>query len=491
MRNSSTSNRWWRRIRVGAGVLFVLTAAMGYLVCYKAFREVEQPPFASDEMRFKYGSLGAEADRGIPYYVWLVLPRIFPDLLPGPGGYASFGFAWEPGQEVPAGFALKTVGFPRVTNNCALCHTATYRTSEDGERHYVTAGPSHTANVQAYIRFLSAAAREPRFNADTILEEIRLVSDDGHGHGGLSMLDKQMYRYAIIPLMRQRLLDQEKQFAWMNRPHEVTPDWGAGRDDPMNLTKYFMTSLPVDGSTGQADFPSVWNLDAREGQLMNWCGETPSQRSVIIDSALGLGAPADRASQDRMSWIERFLRKLPPPKYPFPIDAALAAQGKPLWTTHCASCHELGQKGVGTVIDIKEIQTDDNRLKTWTQATADEANRAVKKLGIERKNMIKTNGYCAEPLDGLWLRAPYLHNGSVPNLDDLLKPAAERAKVFYRGYDVYDPVKLGFVSDGPEARRVGFELDTTNRGNGNGGHEYGSKLASHERRALIEYLKTL
>src|SRR5207253_3238180 len=149
----------------------------------------------------------------------------------------------------------------------------------------------------------------------------------------------------------QRLLDQEKQFAWMNRPHEVSPDWGAGRDDPMNLTKYFMTSLPVDDSTGQADFPSVWNLDARDGQLMNWCGETPAQRSVIIDSALGLGAPADRASQDRMAWIEQFLRKLPPPKYPFPTDAALAAKGRPLWAAHCASCHELGQKGVGTVID--------------------------------------------------------------------------------------------------------------------------------------------
>jgi mono/diheme cytochrome c family protein len=278
----------------------------------------------------------------------------------------------------------------------------------------------------------------------------------------------------------------------MNRPHSITPDWGAGRDDPMNLTKYFMiTPLKVDGSTGQADFPSIWNLGIRDGQSMNWAGETPSQRSVIIDSALGLGAPADRQSQDRFAWIETFLRKLPPPKYPYPIDATLAGQGRPLWAQHCAACHETGGKQVGTVIDIAEIKTDDNRLKTWTQEAADAANAAVKGLGIDRKNMVKTNGYAAEPLDGCWLRAPYLHNGSIENLDDLLKPAARRTKLFYRGYDLYDAAKAGFVSHGPEAERVGFRLDTAERGNGNQGHEYGTALSDDQRKALLEYLKTL
>jgi mono/diheme cytochrome c family protein len=486
-------NPAWRR-RIGRAVVIVLLLAvvLGVFAWYKFFRVVDQPPFATDEMRFKYMSLGAESERGIPYYVWLVLPRIFPDKMPGPGGYASFGFAWEPGQEMPAGFAKKTVGFPRVTNNCALCHTATYRTDPDGERHFVTAGPSQNANLQAYIRFLSDAANDPRFNADTILAEIDLVISNKYGHGGLSWFDKQLYRYLIIPLTRKRLVEQQAQFAWMNRPHDITPDWGVGRDDPMNLTKYFMiTPLKVDGSTGQADFPSIWNLDIRDNQSMNWAGETPSQRSVIIDSALGLGAPADSASQERFAWIEKFLRKLPPPKYPVTPDPVLAGKGKPLWTQHCAACHEIGGKQVGTVIDIAEIKTDDNRLKTWTQEAADAANAAVKSLGIDRKNMVKTNGYAAEPLDGLWLRAPYLHNGSIENLDDLLKPAAQRTKVFYRGYDLYDPIKAGFVSHGPEAERVGFHFDTAERGNGNMGHEYGTKLSDDDRKALLEYLKTL
>ena len=99
--------------------------------------------------------------------------------------------------------------------------------------------------------------------------------------------------------------------------------------------------------------------------------------------------------------------------------------------------------------------------------------------------------YKARPLNGIWATAPYLHNGSVPTLRDLLEPAAKRPKVFWRGYDVYDPVKVGFVSDGPEAQRVGTRLDTGSKAGGNQGHEFGTGLTAVEKEALLEYLKTL
>ena len=119
----------------------------------------------------------------------------------------------------------------------------------------------------------------------------------------------------------------------------------------------------------------------------------------------------------------------------------------------------------------------------------------------------KSVGYSSPPLDGLWLRAPYLHNGSVPTLRDLLNPPEERPKVFYRGYDVYDfdirlsgvarnpangfPARLlGFISDGAEAERLGFKYDTTKRGNGNQGHDYGTNLVQKEVDDLLEFLKT-
>jgi hypothetical protein len=130
-------------------------------------------------------------------------------------------------------------------------------------------------------------------------------------------------------------------------------------------------------------------------------------------------------------------------------------------------------------------------MNTWTQGAADEANRRVKEMGITRPNMVKIEGYQSPPLDGIWMRAPYLHNGSVPTLRDLLKPPSERPKIFFRGYDVYDPINVGFVAEGFDIKRYGWKLDTAERGNGTQGHNYGTTLAPTEKNALIEYLKTL
>src|SRR3954463_16233234 len=95
-------------------VLVVLLLFGGWFTYAKFFRQ-EPEVFANDEEHFKYGSLGAGGERGISYYLWLVLPRVFPELMPGPGGYKSFGLVWEEGHEIPIGFAKKTVGFARVT----------------------------------------------------------------------------------------------------------------------------------------------------------------------------------------------------------------------------------------------------------------------------------------------------------------------------------------------------------------------------------------
>lgn len=487
MAKAQKKGSWWKICLL---LIVVLVAVGGGVGWYKFFREEPQPGWVTStaEMRFKYGSIGAEHDAGVPYWIWYALPRIFPDKLPGPGGYASLGVLWEQGQELPIGFTKKVIGFPRVANNCASCHTTSYRKSPDEPPTFVPTGPNHTLNLQAFFRFVVDCAKDPRFNPDEILSEI-------DRHTKLSFIDRLIYRYLLIPITKKRLLEREEQFKWVYRAD--FPLWGRGRDDAMNLTKYFLLRVPMDNSIGPTDMPPVWNLKKykpEKGMLMNLAGDSHDARSVIIDSALGLLGAEPHSREDfleQVAWLEKYLGEISAPKYPFPVDEALAKTGKDVFDRNCARCH--ASERTGTRVPVEEAGTDRERLGTWSKQAAIESNKVVRGFGIERKGLveIEPSGYIAAFLDGLWLRAPYLHNGSVPTLRDMLKPVAERPKVFYRGYDVYDPVNVGFITQGPEAQRVGTKFDVSERASGNQGHEFGATLPAAEKNALIEYLKTL
>jgi hypothetical protein len=106
----------------------------------------------------------------------------------------------------------------------------------------------------------------------------------------------------------------------------------------------------------------------------------------------------------------------------------------------------------------------------------------------------KLSAYNAGPLNGIWATAPFLHNGSVPNLKELLLPQERRKNMFCVGIRKFDPSNVGFdTGDGQYC--VGASLlNTRLPGNSNHGHsgpEYGTDLTEEERTALIEYLKTL
>ena len=106
----------------------------------------------------------------------------------------------------------------------------------------------------------------------------------------------------------------------------------------------------------------------------------------------------------------------------------------------------------------------------------------------------KTDGYANLPLDGLWLRGPYLHNGAVPTLKDLLAPPTERPSAYLRGSDVIDAVNGGFLSPpcDPKAppSAAGFCFDTAQAGNGRDGHLYGTDLPASAKSDLLAYLLT-
>jgi hypothetical protein len=100
--------------------------------------------------------------------------------------------------------------------------------------------------------------------------------------------------------------------------------------------------------------------------------------------------------------------------------------------------------------------------------------------------------YESRVLNGIWATAPYLHNGSVPNLWELLKPAKDRKPTFMVGSRVFDPKNVGYDVERSPFKNGSFVADPANsNGNGNGGHEYGATLTDDQRWAIIEYLKTL
>jgi hypothetical protein len=486
------------KLIIGFAIFLVIGGILGYIAWDRGFREHPQPAWVTqdDATRFMYGSIGAEHDVGIPYWIFYVLPRMFPEKFPGNGGYASLGIPWEEGQELPIGFTKKTIGFPRVANNCAACHTAKYRTAVDAKPVFVPLGPGHTNNVQGFMRLIIDCAKDPRFNGKNILFYISL-------HTKLDWIDTLLYRFIIIPQTKKVLLARERQFQWIY--NKAYPDWGRGRDDAMNLTKYFMIAIdpPDDGTFGPTDFPSIWNLkkyDSKEGdkkpQRLNLGGDTWDAYSVIMDSALGLlgAAPHDKEEFiGHVKWITDYAKRTPPPKFPFPIDENNAKVGKAVFDQHCASCHAEESDKVGRPLPLAEVGTNKDRLDTWGKKYAIESNKVVRNFGIERRGLIEEDspGYNVPHLDGIWLRAPYLHNGSVPSLRDLLNPPAERPRLFYRGYDLYDPQNVGFVTQGDEAKKVGTPHDVSRKGNGNEGHLFGTNLPSKDKETLLEYMKTL
>lgn len=101
---------------------------------------------------------------------------------------------------------------------------------------------------------------------------------------------------------------------------------------------------------------------------------------------------------------------------------------------------------------------------------------------------LETAQYRARPLNGIWATGPFLHNGSVPTLADVLRPVAERPTTFIVGNSAFDPATVGFTAP---AGAKGFEMDTTLPGNANTGHEYGVSISEADKLALLEYLKSL
>ncbi len=249
------------------------------------------------------------------------------------------------------------------------------------------------------------------------------------------------------------------------------------------------------------DVPAWWLLKKKHAMFYSGIGRGDFARVMMASSLVTLKDATEAAEIDRhFVDVLAFLRTITPPRYPKRIDSDLAARGRVLFEEHCARCHGsygASERYPNLLISVDEVDTDPLLAEAnW------EKNRsyfeAYNKSWFGRPphgaRLVPTRGYVAPPLDGIWITAPYLHNGSVPDLMSLLE-SSRRPVVWRRSFraDDYDYEKVGWRYEQPELDQDHDTMtyDTRRTGYGNGGHRYGDLFNTEERRAVIEYLKTL
>lgn len=273
---------------------------------------------------------------------------------------------------------------------------------------------------------------------------------------------------------------------------------GSQRDGMLNYRP--QNSVPV-LIHNDHDAPSWWYL--RKKTHLYADGHSPKDHRAIMAFMLDpANGPAEfQAAEDDYREILAWIDSLEAPRWPWALDQALADSGREVFSHRCAECH--GEYGAtasypNRIVPIDEVGTDRARL----DSIAPIMRYAVQFTWLgsfgKKKTIVDPGGYVAPPLDGIWASAPYLHNGSVPTLVDLFYPE-RRPLVWRRSEDGYDQANVGLeverlnqipaAATDPRERRTYF--DAGQFGKTNVGHPFPAQLDEAEKRAVLEYLKTL
>jgi hypothetical protein len=274
---------------------------------------------------------------------------------------------------------------------------------------------------------------------------------------------------------------------------------GASRDRDINFVLARKTPPLLHHD---CDAPPFWNVRRKKTIYADGFaakGHRPLLQFVMVPENSGERIRGwEEGAKDLLAWIE----SLRPPRYPGPVDAELAAQGKIAFDQNCARCH--GTYGDGSdfpnkIIPIEEIGTDRARFDSLRKEYREfMANGWFGHYGEKiDQYRVDTPGYAAPPLDGIWASAPYFHNGSVPTLAEVLDSSL-RPVVWKRTATGYDQALMGLEVERLEAlpgtvtlpaeRRRYF--DTGKPGKSSQGHTFPDALTAAQRRAVLEYLKT-
>jgi hypothetical protein len=438
----------------------------------------------------------------------------------------------------PLGFTVSdpavSHGIPVAGITCAACHTGQldYKGTHvriEGGQSYVDLPAFQAAVFAAIIATAKDPLRRARFLKDAVAAGYSASAVDADFQTAVAKADQLLYGQKGLK--------------------GVVP--GKGRVDAVQgiANSVLATDIMVPSNAKDFDapvnFPYVWDIwrlswlqynaflppmaDSRNiGEVLGVSGKTN-----IVDPKTGALNPEPErwwtsAQIGNLQWMESTLEHLKAPTWPAdifgPIDKAKAAQGRKLFDQNCAGCHAIKVLPNGlwdvTVIPLPHIGTDPNQAADWAGRTYDASKlglgtaRATALAGLIneiRTYLYNSNnipaaqregdvsfeapcGYKARPLIGVWATPPFLHNGSVRTVYDLLSNT--RPASFRYGSREFDPVHLGYTeNDAPDTK----VLDTTISGNHNTGHWWtddlnrrgriGRMLEEDEKYAIIEYLK--
>jgi hypothetical protein len=355
-------------------------------------------------------------------------------------------------------------------------------------------------------------------------------------------------RLQLLEVIRAAIAQREA----TAKPGEITTS-GFGRLDAFNGTRNFLLGRLSESNivplAAPVKFPPIWGF--KDYEWIEWTQNTNSIVERNVTETLGAGATVKLDAESNrfastvpvrnLHQLETTAYRLTPPKWPSSLfgepNAAAAARGQKIFQAECASCHEYGPDArtpTGLVrlraFSPAEIGVDPSTAQQVAKPVANtgdlplggshsfakavayvvnnirdkayaregvkpeeqaEFEDRARRGGVYWRDTLTDTGkpYAARPLYGVWAMAPYLHNGSVPTLYDLLSPPDKRPTRFPIGHRDYDPKKVGFRTD-ISLEQAKYVVDTTKPGNANTGHAYGAELTEPERLDLIEYLKT-
>jgi hypothetical protein len=416
----------------------VVDAGVHYPTFVAANTLPDSDPRAEGQYRFLYDAWGTERAHEWPPAEFMVALQVSEPEVFG-NQFEKFGFIADPNDDLPVGLKRGLIDPAQVHENCAVCHVGKL---PDGR--YWLGAPNVTLDIDGFRLAVNA----------------RWIAA-----GHTTLVDA---------------LNQHKKATM-----------GPGRFDASSMT----FPIPVPGK-----FPPYYELSSRV--RLNYLGTGRNVRSETMLSVFSFGAgdktakiPLELPPAEHLDAFLKFFGTITAPTTP--QDATLVARGKAVFAqAKCDGCHHPDDPAKDDVTPLPEaaggeylpgenaafpkgtIRTDPLLRSLIAQNSSRPTDGGVDTGYLALLEFIQdqqlqagpTDGYRVGYLGGLWARAPYLHNGSVPTLEDLFKPAADRPKTFVTH---------------------GFTIDTTIQGNGNQGHEFGVNLSAEDKSALITYLNSL